>query len=879
MDGFDAKRKVIEGKKKEIVDELAAKQKYQSLIGLIERLKGAIRSNEDMIKEKQEQQRKLDTEELKTGKETEKCKAEIAAVEAEMVKMRAELRTLEAEASKYAATAETNEMERLTANIEEQTKKERETSDALVKGESEITAKNELMAGKKHEIEAINASLGIKQDSAQDKAKTEIDGLKAEIGSISKEIDDIFQRERELHQESANLDKRLLELREKSSVMRVQTSPAMANPALKTIQELKNQGEMDGIFGTVADLIKFETKFTAAVEAAAGNRLLYVVVRDSDVATKIIRHLKKIGGGRATFIPLREIRVSESPPKSNYPSVASILKHSIEVKKAIDYVFGETLLMTDIEDAKRFGIGNARMVTLDGEVFERSGIISGGKVATSILAASQLAKMEQEIADVKTSKETVLRELSSLREEGNSKRSEKAAIEIRLRTIEIELRSDDERLKSNEKSVNRKKQLEIEVAEIVTFIKEKGAELEKLKAEQKNLAKKISELRVTFAQVEAKSKEVADETAKKRNELTANISANRATLEAKNEELKLRKEELFEKEERLKEIGKEKKELMENLKNLQKQVTTDSGELATNEEKLSSLGKQAEKLNAAMKEYEAELQKIGEELGKLKIEIDRHTKERYSLESKRETARQRLADFKGEFERYKEFEMLDAKKDELEQMVKNAEEFMNSNPNVNMGAIEAHEKKKTEVEELQKNIETLNGEKNAVLQMINEIDARKKESFYETFDAVSDRFRHLFEKVHIGQGFLHLDNPNEPFQSGLHIKLRRNNHDHSIESLSGGENTIMALLFVFSLQFVKPSPFYILDEVDAALDKENSKTVSDFVKNMAGDAQFILVSHNDQVIANATAVLGVSRVDGVSKIVGIKLEQTVKTAV
>jgi chromosome segregation protein len=163
--------------------------------------------------------------------------------------------------------------------------------------------------------------------------------------------------------------------------------------------------------------------------------------------------------------------------------------------------------------------------------------------------------------------------------------------------------------------------------------------------------------------------------------------------------------------------------------------------------------------------------------------------------------------------------------------------------------------------------------------MINEIDARKKESFYETFDAVSDRFRHLFEKVHIGQGFLHLDNPNEPFQSGLHIKLRRNNHDHSIESLSGGENTIMALLFVFSLQFVKPSPFYILDEVDAALDKENSKTVSDFVKNMAGDAQFILVSHNDQVIANATAVLGVSRVDGVSKIVGIKLEQTVKTAV
>ena len=161
--------------------------------------------------------------------------------------------------------------------------------------------------------------------------------------------------------------------------------------------------------------------------------------------------------------------------------------------------------------------------------------------------------------------------------------------------------------------------------------------------------------------------------------------------------------------------------------------------------------------------------------------------------------------------------------------------------------------------------------------MIGEIEERKKEAFFETFYAVSDNFRKMFTHIAIGEGILYLDMPNDPFESGLHIKLKRGGKEHTLDSLSGGENSLVALMFIFALQFFKPAPFYILDEVDAALDKENSKNLSKLITSMARDTQFMMVSHNDVVMSSAAMVLGVTKVDSVSKIVGVNLEAMERT--
>ncbi|MFA6531098.1 MAG: chromosome segregation SMC family protein [Candidatus Micrarchaeia archaeon] len=876
--GVEAKIREMETRRTEISKELQHKQKTSELIRRIEELKAAISSKGQMIEDRENAIKKLDDEELQHSKEAKHSKDDISKLEKEIEEMKNQLKTLEAEAERYASTEESKEMENLSKNIETMMKRERDLSEDILRCESEISSKNELIMARKQEIESINSSVGV-DDSEDERVKEEKESLKENLTSVAREIELLFQKEREFNSESASLDKKMLELREKHSILRVQTSPAAANPALRAIEELRTKGDIDGIYGTVAELIKFETKYTQAVEAAAGNRLLYVVVKDADTATKIIKHLKKTGSGRATFIPLREIRVSESridAAKSTNTPVSSVLKHSNEVKKAIDYVFGETLLMDSIEDAKKLGIGTARMVTLEGEVFERSGIISGGKVASSILAGTQLAKIESEINEVKETKNSIMRDLVSLREDSSRKRSEKAEIELKLKTLEIEEKSEKEKLKASEKILQRKKQLEEEVGRINSLIKEKTTELESSKKEQETVEKKLEEAKAAFKKIEEESKEQASETARKKNQLTASLSSTRAKVEGKLKELELKKNELFRKEERIKTIGMERKDLIEKINELKKTRTNEGDELSKSEEKISSTSKQIEKMFETMKGYEQELQKLGEARGKLRIDIDRLNKELGQLNVKKAITDTRLMDLKAEFDGYREFEELKMKKDELQEMVKSAEAFMAGIPNVNMASIEMYDKKKAEMDELQKNITTLDGERNAVVQMINEIDTRKKEAFFETFDAVSFNFRAMFDKINVGQGFLSLDNPNEPFVSGLHIKIRRNNRDHSIDSLSGGENSLVALMFIFSLQFVKSAPFYILDEVDHALDKENSKTLSQLIKGIAKNTQMIMVSHNDMVISSANAVLGVSRVGGVSKMVGVNLSQAGK---
>ena len=117
-----------------------------------------------------------------------------------------------------------------------------------------------------------------------------------------------------------------------------------------------------------------------------------------------------------------------------------------------------------------------------------------------------------------------------------------------------------------------------------------------------------------------------------------------------------------------------------------------------------------------------------------------------------------------------------------------------------------------------------------------------------------------------------MDKPNSPFESGMYIRIKKDGHDYSMDSLSGGETTLVSLMFIFALQMYKPSPFYILDEVDAALDKENSKRMIQLIREMSKQSQFVIVSHNDTVISKADVVFGVTKKDNASRLVGVKMD-------
>ena len=169
--------------------------------------------------------------------------------------------------------------------------------------------------------------------------------------------------------------------------------------------------------------------------------------------------------------------------------------------------------------------------------------------------------------------------------------------------------------------------------------------------------------------------------------------------------------------------------------------------------------------------------------------------------------------------------------------------------------------------------EGLDKEKIDVLTLMNEIETKKKDHFMKTFTQVNENFQRIFTSLfNKGKAYLQLDNANQPFDDGLSIKVRlAGNRFLDLKSLSGGEKTLTALSFIFAIQEHQPASFYVLDEIDAALDKHNSETLAKLIRNYADQAQYIVISHNDALISEADTLFGVSMNEGVSKVTSLKI--------
>ena len=157
--------------------------------------------------------------------------------------------------------------------------------------------------------------------------------------------------------------------------------------------------------------------------------------------------------------------------------------------------------------------------------------------------------------------------------------------------------------------------------------------------------------------------------------------------------------------------------------------------------------------------------------------------------------------------------------------------------------------------------------------MIEEIEQKKTGLFLETFNNLNDNFKSIFSNLSTkGNAHLELENPDNPLTTGIDIKVKVIGNKYlDIKSLSGGEKTLTALAFIFAIQEFKPAHFYLLDEVDAALDKANSELLSGLVSKYSSKAQYILISHNDGVINKADQIYGITMQDGVSKVVSLKI--------
>jgi len=730
------------------------------------------------------------------------------------------------ELARYRFSKEEENLKRLEAEKQEQEEKLKE----LIKKEIELRKEFEQV---NEEIKNIYGNEKVVEEEELERKKTKVAEEKARNIAIlnqaeEEEKSNIEEIEKELNEVKKEFDEKTKELKQIEKDIE-EIEKQKNEIGIKIIEEeAKGKGKVyefiekkEGVFGTVAELINFDKEYEKAINACAASRMNYFIVENADVANKIIKELNEKKLGRAGFIPLKELKET----KKENGSIAELISFDKKFEKVVNYLFGSTFL-ADFEEIK--ANPGKRYVTKDGTIVEESFILTGGYIET--VNFGELKKRQKEIE----------KELNEKRELLNKKKNELSSIE--LKGIELKTKIDFERRRLEE-------------------IRKKNNELRKAKEEAR---KRLQELQKVEEELNA-SKPVSKQVFERRIVISKLEPEIRNICERKDETLK-----------RIKQIEDE-------LNKLKRQKEEDEEEIRRVQEELSKI-KPPEEFAGLYKEYQTLQEQenaIAKDIGAAQKEIDFIKDEEQRSAVRKAEVETRLKDLLAEIKNYKDEDKgieikTSDEKQKLEKELDEAKRKIEELKNVNMLAIQAFEEKSKELKEIEEKVERIKQEKEAIIKMMNEIDEKKNKVFKENFEKVNANFKKLYSYTFNDEAELYLDKPREPFNSGLYIKVKRAKREE--ESFSGGEKTIMFLLLLFALHFIKNLSFYLLDEVDAPLDKENTKKIFSLIKKISQEtgAQFIIVTHNDLSIRQMDAVVGVTKTNEGSKVYGVNLQQLQK---
>jgi chromosome segregation protein len=436
----------------------------------------------------------------------------------------------------------------------------------------------------------------------------------------------------------------------------------------------------------------------------------------------------------------------------------------------------------------------------------------------------------------------------------------------------LHLDSGDSALDGNEKKrlSNNEKELDSKIDEIQDNISGKNKEFAQLKIQRQQLRDKITDLRnpsklAELKTFEEKKLELRSEIVNFKGELQGIIGQMDSVIGPEGRRIL----------DIIKQHEREEESFVKEQLDIKEKVGEQEKELQAKEE-------QEKEFYEQFKELFNSRSKLAEEVGNSETKIATQNSNSRTYELKNNALNLENAKLKAELSGLQEEDKgyqdtdpyADKSRDIIRRELNEFDRLKDQLGAVNMRALEIYEEVEKEYYQLQEKKETLRTEREDVLLMMNEIDSKKKELFMRTFEALQSNFKRIFASLLAkGDASIVLENENDPFAGGVEIKVRLTGKRFmDIRSLSGGEKTMTALAFLFAVQEYQPASFYVLDEVDAALDKKNSQRLAELVRSYCDHAQYIVISHNDGVIAEADNLYGISMNEhGMSKLTSLKL--------
>ncbi len=678
------------------------------------------------------------------------------------------------------------------------------------------------------------------------------------------------------------------------------------NKAVKAVMRESERGTLRGIHGPVGNLVHADDRFALAIETALGGAMQDIVVNDTECGRAAIEMLKRRDSGRATFRPISTMRgsIMQRVPRGEegFLGVASELaQYDIKYKNVFENLLGRTAITETLQDAikiaKKYN-NSFRIVSLDGQVMNAGGSMTGGSTArgTGMLSrANELKRLKEQreklrtdeksvedrLANAKRELEAARYELSTASDELNAVQEElhraQAAVsqsELLIESINSTLSSAEnerkdiaERLADNEKRVAKTREdsasLTLELEQIKAEISEKALGRRELEQIREKLSAELSALKEKTASLDAE-RETLDHAITQLETLRKDLSGDSENRSGAIDRLEERtgsiEGELREKERQLAELTASVEGLRERIK-------------STNDMRLELEGKRnrCEKESQDKNRELLDLERISARFEQKKLAAD--MEEQQIVDKLWESYELSLSAAQNVRQPVESLAKANRRLSELKREI-------NSLGNPNLGAIDEYERVSTRYNFLTEQRDDVESAKKELLKVISDLTHDMKDIFVERFREIDGCFRQTFlELFGGGKAALELEDEDNVLDCGIEIKVQPPGKALSTISLmSGGEMAFVAIALYFAILKVRPTPFCIMDEIDAALDEANVIRYAEYMRRMAGNTQFVVITHRRGTMEEADLLYGVTMQEkGVSSVISVDLEEAAKT--
>lgn len=884
---------------------------------------------EKKLLEREIHQTKLEIEDMSQLQRSDKqnkeaTEPELRALELEIQTTETELKRLEEEFSSF-HLQETKVKEALNENRRRQNElfaksgrkdqfNSKEDRDIYLK--KEIQKRTDQINETTDKIEKLKENLITleKQKSANEKETKNLEKQISDSKKESNKLQNQLQNYKELRdskinerkitwrkkQENSTEIQQLTEVYEKQKKYLESTRSSEITKGIESVEELVRQRKISGYYGPVINLIKVSSRYHLAVEATAGNSLFHIVVENSDVARQIIDTMNNSDKpGRVTFIPLEQINPRiERLDLPETEAIPLLSKIETQYPKVAQELFGSTFVAKAIDNAAHVSkTYRVNCVTLDGDKVDKKGTLQGGYIEAKrvgrLKAQANLQNANENRQYALEEKDRIEALITNLDNEITNLSSEITSLELQIRSIQNNTEAATQKLitlKTNQ----------VEIQESLTRFSSTLNSMESnLSIWEKDCEKLQQELASNFDSRLSKDEEIelanlvtsivqlseeAEQLEQKAVESEAKLDSNRFKLRSnlipRRQDLLIAMQSTYS----IDDTPHTSESLVENQKKLQ-QLEKD---LVECDNRIYILDQNIEEVNNLIKSKEEAIEREKIQLeDKLNILQERDTtlekllNERKILIEKREESIRAIRELGSIPQDHDRVSSLSGK--ELLDHLHNVKEKLKKYQHVNKKAIDQLEEFKEKLKEFTKKKKELDDEENAIRDLVKVLDRRKHEVFTRTFKQVSTHFSEIFSRIVPGGSAELIIHENKNEENGNSrskneidryggVSIRTNfigsGEEQLMQQLSGGQKTVVALSLIFAIQKCDPAPFYLLDEIDSALDPTYRKAIAELIQQQSENEniQFIVTTFKTELVHIANQHFGIKFQNKVSQI-------------